>query len=487
MRRVDRVKLLVLVTASTCIALHVMRCGCCGACASPESSRPVAVSPSGKTLMAPLPGQRESVPEPAAMLNMLASADTVAGSGFRQPNWMIWGGSVMRSADGLYHMFVSRWEERLGHNAWVTSSEVVHAVASSPLGPWRFRDVALPRRGRLYWDGMATHNPTVHWDARRREYALFYIGTSFDFEPPRDAPLTNRSLYELAWNSKRIGVATAASLDGPWRRSNAPIISPRLGHWDGGITSNPAVAILPNGSTLLFYKSIEVGYPERNERTKKPLFYIGAAISHASVRGPYIRMQEGPALTSNFTQTREVAAEDPYLWHCPRSGRLHLIFKAMQPVRRLNKSIAVPSGYLGYTYTSPGGSLQTWALPRLAFNRTLAVRDDTAALNMPRATPWWSWSWWSAKPGLAAVTSVRRRLTESRRRSTFSAPRPEVGVPVAEPKGEGSGLLTVDRLERPQMLFSGNTPTHCFAAMMLNGSSANVVLRLGSPRGIVIP
>ena len=105
----------------------------------------------------------------------------------------------------------------------MTSSEVVHAVSHSPHGPWHLRDVALPRRGRHYWDGMATHNPTVHYDELRRQYVLFYIGTTFSFDLPRGGPLTNRSLYELAWNAKRIGVATSPSLYGPWRRLSAPI------------------------------------------------------------------------------------------------------------------------------------------------------------------------------------------------------------------------------------------------------------------------
>ena len=243
-------------------------------------------------------------PGPEAMLNNLRAAHTVSGSGFRQRGYHVWGGSVIRCPrDGLHHMYVSRWEERLGHNAWVTSSEVAHVTSPSPLGPWRFRGVALPRRGPQHWDGMATHNPTVHWDPRQRLYVLFYIGTTFAFAPPETAPFTNRSEYEarrqgecdarrawcrrrsqllprgslpldarslplrvlpltlrsppplqLAWNTKRVGVAVAASPHGPWQRLDAPILSPRRGHWDGGITSNPAAVIYPNGSTLVVYK-----------------------------------------------------------------------------------------------------------------------------------------------------------------------------------------------------------------------------------------
>lgn len=242
MRRLDRIKWTL--ACMVCLALHFWRCGwCCGLCPQPAQ-------------LIPLPPPAPML-QPEVLLGSLRS-ETISGSGFRQAGFMIWGSSVIRGSDGSYHMFVSRWDERLGHAAWVTSSHVVHAVSSSPLGPWRFHDVALPRRGSRHWDGMATHNPTIHWNPRRQEYCLFYIGTSYQFAPPFNAPFTNRTEYELAWNSKRIGVATSRSLDGPWRRLLAPILEPRPGFWDGGITSNPAPVIFPNGSVLLIYKSIAV-------------------------------------------------------------------------------------------------------------------------------------------------------------------------------------------------------------------------------------
>ena len=136
--------------------------------------------------------------EPDELLDMFASSEAVAGSGLRLPGWMTWGASVVLGGDGLYHMFFSRWPEQLGHNAWVTNSEVAHAVAGSPLGPWRVRGVALPRRGARFWDGQGTHNPTVHWHAQRREYVLFYIGTTYDDAPPRRGqPFANRT-YAVA-------------------------------------------------------------------------------------------------------------------------------------------------------------------------------------------------------------------------------------------------------------------------------------------------
>ncbi|GGE02532.1 hypothetical protein GCM10010911_71960 [Paenibacillus nasutitermitis] len=54
------------------------------------------------------------------------------------------------------------------------------------------------------------------------------------------------------WNNKRIGLATAPSVLGPWTRQDVPLLEPRRpGFWDCTITTNPSAAILPDGTTYL--------------------------------------------------------------------------------------------------------------------------------------------------------------------------------------------------------------------------------------------
>ena len=114
-----------------------------------------------------------------------SSAETVEGAGFMRPGYMVWGGSVVHGHDDLHHMYASSWPAALGHGAWALSSEIVHAVsATGPLGPYAYVAPALARRGSTFWDGMATHNPHVHWVPALRVYALFYIGLTYDFPPP---------------------------------------------------------------------------------------------------------------------------------------------------------------------------------------------------------------------------------------------------------------------------------------------------------------
>ena len=45
---------------------------------------------------------------------------------------------------GTFHLYASAFSEACGLNAWTTNSEVIHAVGTSAVGPFVFRDVALP-------------------------------------------------------------------------------------------------------------------------------------------------------------------------------------------------------------------------------------------------------------------------------------------------------------------------------------------------------
>src|SRR4051812_17716477 len=70
------------------------------------------------------------------------------GGSFELPGYWVWGHSVARGDDGLYHMSASRWPRRLPfHPGGMIASEIVHAPASTAEGPYRFSDVSLPARG----------------------------------------------------------------------------------------------------------------------------------------------------------------------------------------------------------------------------------------------------------------------------------------------------------------------------------------------------
>lgn len=149
-----------------------------------------------------------------------------------EAGYYVWGGSVVRSPDGRFYMFYSRWPKKHGFEAWVTHSEVARAEADSPLGPFRPAGAVLPERGPGHWDGHCTHNPTVHrFDD---SYYIYYTGNYGD----------RRARDGLNWshrNHQRIGVAAAGRPEGPWRRLDQPLIdvSEVAGAPDSLMTSNP--------------------------------------------------------------------------------------------------------------------------------------------------------------------------------------------------------------------------------------------------------
>ena len=122
---------------------------------------------------------------------------------FSDPEYYIWCGTMVRGDDGKCHLFYSRWPRKLGFNAWVTHSEVAHAVGDTPLGTFTHRDVALPARGQEFWDGHCTHNPTVLRFGKK--FYLYFMGNRGDLaaDPgselgPSQQPTNRRSRGRFA-------------------------------------------------------------------------------------------------------------------------------------------------------------------------------------------------------------------------------------------------------------------------------------------------
>lgn len=62
-------------------------------------------------------------------------------NGIEMEGKSFWGGNILRSDDGLYHLFVCGWDEDSprGHMFW-SKSTVYHAVCDNPIGPFRIRN-----------------------------------------------------------------------------------------------------------------------------------------------------------------------------------------------------------------------------------------------------------------------------------------------------------------------------------------------------------
>ena len=236
----------------------------------------------------------------------------VKGGGFCRDDLMVWCGSVIKGEDGRFHMFASCWERKLGFGAnWLFHSRVVRAASDTPEGPFRLEETVLPRRGREYFDGMNTHNPYIRfWNGK---YYLYYIGTTYGGPIPIHASQISDQRFIEVWNQKRIGLAVSDSVFGPWQRRDTPLLEPRdCSHWDCTITSNPAVAILPDGTTYLLYKSRSYA---------NATLQIGAAMAPRP-EGPFRRISDQPIFSFS---NPDFHLEDPYLWY--EDGKFRLLIK----------------------------------------------------------------------------------------------------------------------------------------------------------------
>ena len=217
---------------------------------------------------------------------------------FINQNYFIWCGSLIKSdIDNKYHIYYSRWPKELGMSAWVTHSEVAHAVSDSPFGPFEFSDVALSVRGEGYWDGLVTHNPTIHFFDGC--YYLYYTGNIGFTDKPGE--------YWEHRNRQRIGIAKADNPYGPWERVNQPLIdvsTDSLAH-DALITTNPSVVKMPDGRFLMVYKAAA---KKADPPRYGPVVHLTAISDSPS--GPFEKQMK-PIFTAGDV---DFPAEDPYVW-----------------------------------------------------------------------------------------------------------------------------------------------------------------------------
>jgi len=249
---------------------------------------PPSVKPSAQT---PSPSKSGEDYDFNAMLQPVP-----ATAKFSDPDFNIWCGSAVKGDDGKFHLFYSRWPRKLGHLAWVTHSEVAHAVSDSPFGPWQHRDVALPARGIDFWDGSCTHNPTVIRLAGK--FYLYYMGNYGD-------SVVGKSLNWTHRNHQRIGVAVADSPSGPWTRFDKTVVDTTPGFYDALCCNNPSVAVRPEGGCLMVYKAV-------GDKGKLP---FGGPVFHCvatsdSPTGPF-KKHPSPIFVKEGVQ---FAAEDPFIW-----------------------------------------------------------------------------------------------------------------------------------------------------------------------------
>jgi len=240
--------------------------------------------------------------------------------GFNVSDHWVWCGSVVRADapgdDGRYHMLATCYEKTTAMAPyWLFTSRIVRASSDTPEGHYHYEEEVLSRRQRSFFDGMVQHNPSIkYYDG---VYYLYYFGATyeagdlvFDYRNPYNSEIPEHvACFQKIWSRKRIGLATATSINGPWTRRDTPLLETRDDAWDRLLTTNPSVAIREDGYSVMIYKS----------RTSfdQPMQLGIATAPHPA--GPYTPTSDQPEFAFH--------CEDPFIWH--EDGRYHVIMKDM--------------------------------------------------------------------------------------------------------------------------------------------------------------
>lgn len=236
-----------------------------------------------------------------------------------------WGASIIKGDDGLYHLFYSRWKKKYTFSGWLTFSEIAHSVASSPTGPWQYKDTALKSGEKGRWDEISAHNPKIEFFDGK--YYLYYIATNFGGKSFDDQTLEASNGKSLSDKNRRIlrenqrtGVAVSTTLEGPWQRLDSPIIEP-----SGPIetlTVNPAICKGGNGIYYLIVKG---------DKPNEPGFVRNQAIALSnSPTGPF-EMQEKPVIG-------DLDTEDVSIWYDSDRKKFFAVFHAHTYIGLINST-----------------------------------------------------------------------------------------------------------------------------------------------------
>ena len=234
----------------------------------------------------------------------------------KNPDYNIWGATMVRTEDGTCHLFYARWPFKSGFRGWLKESEIAYATAKLPTGPYTFQKVILKGFGNGHWNEEAAHNP--HIKKFGDKYYLYFIS-----HEKKELGLGDWLNHIFG---QRIGVAVADHPSGPWKVRSKPLIDYQEGKPANGYMVNPSVTLTPQGDYLMMFKARKPG--AGNSRKFDPI--------HCLARAP---KPVGPFTIADETLLTEHAAEDPYIWF--QHGKYYAIVKDMYGKYTGDKSLAL--------------------------------------------------------------------------------------------------------------------------------------------------
>ena len=234
---------------------------------------------------------------------------------FKTEGYYNWGASIYHDAQGVYHMFYSRWNDASNFTGWLTNSEIARATSKNPSGPWTYQETVLTGRGEGHWDAITAHNPKIKYFEDK--FYLYYISTNSGNRKIPEAELVETAQtgydhpnWKMLRTNQRTGVAVSNSIRGPWERLDNPLIEP-----SGPITTLTVNPAIDRGSDGNYYLIVKGDKPNETDFVRNQAIAISD-----SPTGPFI-MQEKPVI--DYMDT-----EDMSLWFDATRERFYGVFHA---------------------------------------------------------------------------------------------------------------------------------------------------------------
>jgi hypothetical protein len=187
-------------------------------------------------------------------------------------HWNYWDGRIIKTPDGKYHLFASRWNQALGHkNGW-HHSVAIHSVSNSLWGPYVDEGMCWPEN-----KGGKGHNVT--------------------------ALVLPDGRYAIVVSETRPGdVFVAQSPDGPWTFLGSIQVADNA-FKPLGRMSNVSPMVRPDGNFEIIARSGAIW------------------ISRQGILGPYI--VQGPSIYPTIAGLDQHDLEDPLIWYS--GGLYHIV------------------------------------------------------------------------------------------------------------------------------------------------------------------
>lgn len=236
---------------------------------------------------------------------------------FKTEGYYNWCPSIIKTEDGVYHLFYSRWKKEYGFGGWLTNSEIAHATAASPTGPWKIIGTILTGAGRGHWDAITAHNPKIeYFDGK---FYLFYIATNMGEQAYTEKEMvetgrtgTAHSNWKILRSNQRTGVAVADHINGPFKRMEKPLIEPSGPI--ATITVNPAIT---KGKDNRYYLIV------KGDKPGEKRFIRNQAIAISDKPTGSFQMQPRPVI--DYLDT-----EDMSIWYDKKRDYYYGIFHSTE-------------------------------------------------------------------------------------------------------------------------------------------------------------